>query len=96
MVFARLWLPLWHNHIAIQFPVRSLFFSQVSVGGTNTERPDTEPDTDGRMMIRLFDPCQNAFGAGCTLIEDPVNLHLAVKRWYPSSLRIFDGSLVCS
>jgi hypothetical protein len=59
------------------------------------EFPDTEPDTDGRMMIRLFEPCQDALGVGCTLFEDAENLHLAAQRWYPSSLRIFDGSLVC-
>ena len=28
------------------------------------------------------------------LFEDPVNLRLIAYRWYPSSIRIFDGSLL--
>lgn len=60
------------------------------------ENPNTEPDADGRMMIRLFNPCADTFGKGCTVIEDPQNLRLAETRWYPGSLRIFDGSLVSS
>ncbi|KAF8058616.1 glyoxal oxidase N-terminus-domain-containing protein [Lyophyllum atratum] len=68
--------------------------TMVSVGGQHVESPDTEPDTDGRMMIRLFEPCADANGVGCKIIEDPGRLHLAEMRWYPSSLRIFDGSLM--
>ncbi|KAG6836314.1 hypothetical protein H0H93_009234 [Arthromyces matolae] len=68
--------------------------SPVSVGGNAVESPATEPDKDGRMMIRLFDPCTDANGVGCTVFEDPSTLHLTTTRWYPSSLRIFDGSLM--
>lgn len=72
---------------------------QVSVGGQAVELPPDEtvpPDADGRQGIRLFGPCvsPDGIGEGCTLFEDPATLHLAVNRWYPSSLRIFDGSLV--
>ncbi|GLB37998.1 putative protein with domain of unknown function (DUF1929) [Lyophyllum shimeji] len=68
--------------------------TMVSVGGQAVENPDTEPDTDGRMMIRLLEPCTDANGVGCRIIEDPATLHLAETRWYPSSLRLFDGSLM--
>ncbi|KAG6884478.1 hypothetical protein C0993_010687 [Termitomyces sp. T159_Od127] len=68
--------------------------TMVSVGGNDVENPETEPDTDGRMMIRLLEPCNDADGVGCRVIEDPVRLRLAVTRWYPGSLRIFDGSLM--
>ncbi|KAF9467903.1 copper radical oxidase [Collybia nuda] len=65
--------------------------TMVSVAGNVAETPDT---TDGRMMIRLFEPCTDPSGASCPLIEDAQNLRLAQNRWYPSSLRIFDGSLM--
>ncbi|GLB37988.1 putative protein with domain of unknown function (DUF1929) [Lyophyllum shimeji] len=68
--------------------------TMVSVGGMSVENPATEPDTDGRMAIRLFEPCADVNGVGCKVIEDPARLHLAETRWYPSSLRIFDGSLM--
>ncbi|KAF9467902.1 copper radical oxidase [Collybia nuda] len=68
--------------------------SMISVGGQDVESPYTEPDTDGRMTIRVFEPCTNPSGTGCTVFEDPNTLHLATTRWYPSSLRIFDGSLM--
>lgn len=72
---------------------------QVSVGGQAPELPPNTvypPDGDGRQGLRLFGPCDSpdGIGEGCTLFEDPATLHLAVNRWYPSSLRIFDGSLV--
>lgn len=46
------------------------------------------------MGIRIWEPCNDPNGIGCSLFEDPETLHLAETRWYPSSLRIFDGSLV--
>lgn len=73
--------------------------TMVSVGGQAPELPPNAvypPDGDGRQGIRLFGPCDSpdGIGEGCTLFEDPETLHLAVNRWYPSSLRIFDGSLM--
>jgi len=46
--------------------------------------------------IRIFKPCVDPAGANCTLFDEPETLHMAETRWYPSSLRIFDGSLVLS
>lgn len=64
------------------------------MGGQAVEFPDIDPDLDGRMAIRIFEPCTDLNGVGCTLFEDPATIHLNQTRWYPSSLRIFDGSLV--
>jgi len=67
--------------------------SMVSVGGQEPENLNEVPDMDGRMGIRIFEPCASPSGEGCTLFEDPATLHLAVPRWYTSAIRIFDGSL---
>ncbi|KAK7451010.1 hypothetical protein VKT23_012687 [Stygiomarasmius scandens] len=71
--------------------------TMVSVGGMTVESPSrtTPPaDEDGRMAIRIWEPCDDSTGVSCTLVEDPDTLHLAQPRWYPSALRIFDGSLM--
>ncbi|TFK38704.1 glyoxal oxidase precursor [Crucibulum laeve] len=65
--------------------------TMVSVGG---HIPAITAATDGRMGIRIFEPCDDPNGVGCTLFEDQETLHMAETRWYPSSLRIFDGSLM--
>ena len=64
------------------------------MGGQAIENPQFDPDLDGRMGIRLFGPCEDAAGVNCTLFEDPATLHLSTTRWYTSSIRIFDGSLM--
>ncbi|KAF8192159.1 glyoxal oxidase precursor [Pholiota molesta] len=65
--------------------------TMVSVGGNI---PAITAATDGRMSIRIFEPCADPAGLNCTLFDDPAVLHLEETRWYPSSLRIFDGSLM--
>ncbi|PPQ66520.1 hypothetical protein CVT24_007067 [Panaeolus cyanescens] len=65
--------------------------TMVSVGGNI---PAITAAQDGRQGIRLFGPCTDANGVGCTIFEDPQNLHLAETRWYTSAIRIFDGSLM--
>ncbi|PPQ85496.1 hypothetical protein CVT25_006576 [Psilocybe cyanescens] len=62
-----------------------------SVGG---HIPVITAAKDGRMGIRLFEPCDDPNGNGCTLFEDPENLHLVEDRWYTSALRLHDGSLI--
>ena len=67
---------------------------QASIGGDQTGfvgNPIIEP---GNQAIRLFDPCASPTGQGCTLFEDPMNLKLIADRWYPSAIRVFDGSLL--
>ncbi|KAI0638704.1 glyoxal oxidase precursor [Trametes polyzona] len=68
--------------------------SMVSVGGEPKGFPGNPAIHPGNQAIRIFEPCASPTGDGCTLFEDPDNLHLLVKRWYPSSIRIFDGSLM--
>ncbi|TFK34118.1 glyoxal oxidase precursor [Crucibulum laeve] len=65
--------------------------TMVSLGGNI---PAITAAQDGRMAIRLFEPCDDPAGRGCKIIENAETLHLAETRWYPSSLRIFDGSLM--
>lgn len=67
---------------------------QVSIGGDPRGfegNPDIEP---GNNALRIFEPCDSPNGEGCALFEDPATVHLAAARWYPSSVRIFDGSLM--
>ncbi|KIJ53696.1 copper radical oxidase [Sphaerobolus stellatus SS14] len=65
--------------------------TMVGVGGNIPVIPQAQ---NGTQAIRIFEPCANAAGIGCTVFEDPATVHLAESRWYPSSLRIFDGSLM--
>jgi hypothetical protein len=70
--------------------------TMVSVGG-NIPAPADVPATgavDGRMGLRLFNPCASPTGANCTIFEDLATVHLNQTRWYTSTLRIFDGSLM--
>lgn len=52
------------------------------------------PDEDGLTSIRVFEPCTAPDGRNCTIFDDPTLLHLAESRWYPTAIRVFDGSLV--
>ncbi|KAJ8690117.1 hypothetical protein PTI98_011575 [Pleurotus ostreatus] len=44
--------------------------------------------------IRIFEPCLSPTGEDCTLFENLETHHLFERRWYASSIRIFDGSLM--
>ncbi|KAJ7588942.1 glyoxal oxidase N-terminus-domain-containing protein [Mycena floridula] len=68
--------------------------TMVSVGGMAVENPDIIPDQLGYMGIRILEPCDDPSGVSCKLYEDPKTLHLAAPRWYPSSIRLPDGSLM--
>lgn len=70
--------------------------SMVSVGGDPRVPlvPSNPVPVTGPTALRIFEPCASASGEGCELFEDPATLHLAAARWYPSSIRIFDGSLL--
>ncbi|KAJ6487983.1 glyoxal oxidase N-terminus-domain-containing protein [Mycena sanguinolenta] len=72
--------------------------TMVSVGGNIPAAQDLNQTGayDGRMGLRLFGPCldPNGVGEGCTIFEDLETLQLAETRWYTSTLRIFDGSLM--
>ncbi|KAF7339055.1 Copper radical oxidase [Mycena venus] len=68
--------------------------TMVSVGGNLNFVGGTSPGIDGRMGLRIFEPCASPSGEGCTLYDDPDTVHLTENRWYPTTLRIFDGSLM--
>ncbi|KAI0705752.1 glyoxal oxidase N-terminus-domain-containing protein [Cerioporus squamosus] len=68
--------------------------TMVSVGGDPNGFVGNPGIQSGTQAIRIFEPCASPTGEGCTVFEDPANLHLLEKRWYPSSVRIFDGSLM--
>ncbi|PIL37696.1 hypothetical protein GSI_01390 [Ganoderma sinense ZZ0214-1] len=68
--------------------------TMASVGGDPRGFVGNPAIQPGNQAIRIFEPCASPTGAGCTLFEDPATLHLLAKRWYPSSIRIFDGSLL--
>ncbi|KAJ6470090.1 glyoxal oxidase N-terminus-domain-containing protein [Mycena vitilis] len=72
--------------------------TMVSVGGNIPAAADLNQTgaIDGRMGLRLFGPCldPNGDGPGCTIFEDLETVHLAETRWYTSTARIFDGSLM--
>lgn len=68
---------------------------QASVGGNNAffdGNPFIHPG--GTRTIRIFEPCASPTGEGCTLFENPDTFTLLADRYYPSSIRIFDGSLM--
>ncbi|KAJ8496231.1 hypothetical protein ONZ45_g12536 [Pleurotus djamor] len=64
----------------------------ISVGG-DVANPADDAGV-GYNAIRIFEPCDSPSGEGCTVFENPLTHQLAVPRWYPSSVRIFDGSLM--
>ncbi|KAM5542478.1 hypothetical protein V8D89_003937 [Ganoderma adspersum] len=68
--------------------------TMASVGGDPRGFVGNPAIQPGNQAIRIFEPCASATGVGCTLFEDPTTLHLLADRWYPSSIRIFDGSLL--
>ncbi|THU95929.1 hypothetical protein K435DRAFT_819571 [Dendrothele bispora CBS 962.96] len=61
----------------------------VSSGGTVNANDPT--DGAGFQAIRLFTPCTDGT---CDIVEDPTQLHLTSNRWYPSSVRLDDGSVM--
>ncbi|KAJ7230655.1 glyoxal oxidase N-terminus-domain-containing protein, partial [Mycena pura] len=85
------WGALWNLETNQATPLKL-----ASLGGNIPAPADLNQTgaVDGRMGLRLLEPCTDVNGVGCTIFEDLDTLHLAETRWYPSSLRIFDGSLM--
>ncbi|KAJ7708660.1 glyoxal oxidase N-terminus-domain-containing protein [Mycena rosella] len=46
---------------------------------------------NGLQGLRLFTPCTNGT---CDVYENPTRIRLSSARWYPSSVRIEDGSII--
>ncbi|KAF8808327.1 glyoxal oxidase precursor [Phlegmacium glaucopus] len=70
------------------------FLSNGTMVGIGGNTPAISAAQDGRMGIRIFEPCEDPNGVDCTIFEDPATLHLVETRWYTSAIRIFDGSLL--
>ncbi|KAH7106276.1 glyoxal oxidase N-terminus-domain-containing protein [Auriculariales sp. MPI-PUGE-AT-0066] len=68
----------------------------VNVGGYKAQIEDI-PDTNGFQGLRYFNPSScpdNANGGPCAFYESTSRIRLAKPRWYPSILRLQDGSLM--
>ncbi|KAH9939364.1 glyoxal oxidase precursor [Epithele typhae] len=68
--------------------------TMASIGGDPRGFAGNPSIKPGNQAIRIFEPCASPTGEGCTVFEDPENLHLLADRWYPTAIRIFDGSLL--
>ncbi|KAL0064903.1 hypothetical protein AAF712_008156 [Marasmius tenuissimus] len=47
--------------------------------------------SNGLQALRMFNPC---IDGACDVYENPNRIRLTSKRWYPSSVRIEDGSVI--
>jgi hypothetical protein len=50
--------------------------------------------TNDPQAVRLLEPCGAANAAGCDRYEDQGRIRLASPRWYSTSVRIEDGSMM--
>ncbi|GAA6047733.1 hypothetical protein JCM3770_001750 [Rhodotorula araucariae] len=62
----------------------------VSVGG-NPRQWNNQAADDGLAAIRLFTPCNDD---KCDMYENPERIRLTSRRWYPSTVRLDDGSIM--
>ncbi|GAA5853453.1 hypothetical protein JCM3766R1_000771 [Sporobolomyces carnicolor] len=63
----------------------------VSVGGNPQQIYMNDAAEDGLEAVRLFTPCSNN---KCDVQEWPSRVRLTSARWYPTSTRLTDGSLI--
>ena len=63
----------------------------VSVGGNPQQTYINDKAEDGLAAIRLFTPCDDD---KCDVFENPSRIRMTSPRWYPSSVRLTDGSLM--
>ncbi|BGP37435.1 hypothetical protein JCM10449v2_001341 [Rhodotorula kratochvilovae] len=63
----------------------------VSVGGNPQQTYINDAAEDGLAAIRLFTPCTND---KCDVYENPARIRLTSQRWYPSTVRLTDGSIL--
>ncbi|CAE6440782.1 unnamed protein product [Rhizoctonia solani] len=64
----------------------------VNFGGHPFVSRNGELVSDGQQGVRLFNPC--AASGSCDIYENPTRMRLSSKRWYPTSARLHDGSIV--
>lgn len=70
----------------------------VNVGGNPVVADKTGAadfgDVDGTQTIRLFGPCDSDNSPGCEVYENPERIRMASPRWYSTTVRIDDGSVM--
>jgi hypothetical protein len=64
----------------------------VSFGGNPNQGGTLHPASqNGVQAVRMFTPCNSN---QCDIYENPARIHLTSNRWYPSSTRLTDGSII--
>ncbi|GAA5854744.1 hypothetical protein JCM9279_007012 [Rhodotorula babjevae] len=63
----------------------------VSVGGNPQQTYINDKAEDGLAAIRLYTPCDDD---NCQSYENPARIRLTSPRWYPSTVRLTDGSIM--
>ncbi|KAB5591986.1 fungistatic metabolite [Ceratobasidium theobromae] len=66
--------------------------TMVNFGGMPTIDRDGEMVPDGMQGVRFFNPC--AANGDCQIYENPPRIRLSSLRWYPTSVRLHDGSAI--
>jgi len=70
----------------------------VNIGGNLAEGAvrGGVPDGNGLQALRQFEPssCPDDRSEPCAMVEFPTRMRLATRRWYPSAVRLDDGSLM--
>ncbi|EIN07542.1 hypothetical protein PUNSTDRAFT_154813 [Punctularia strigosozonata HHB-11173 SS5] len=51
-------------------------------------------DANGLQAIRVFEPCESPDAEGCAMTEDHQRIRMASARWYASTVRLDDGSVM--
>jgi hypothetical protein len=51
-------------------------------------------DVNGLQAIRVFEPCDTDDAQGCEMLEDHSRVRMASARWYASTVRLDDGSVM--
>ncbi|KAJ8514651.1 hypothetical protein ONZ45_g7827 [Pleurotus djamor] len=63
----------------------------VHTGGNPIESDVGAYNINGIQLLRLFDPCDDE---SCDIVENPERLRMASDRWYPTTTRLEDGSIL--
>ena len=65
----------------------------LNIGGNGVDKSGFG-DSNGLQAIRLFQPCDSGSGRKCEIYESPSRIHMASPRWYPTAVRLDDGSAI--
>ncbi|KAH8814716.1 glyoxal oxidase N-terminus-domain-containing protein [Flagelloscypha sp. PMI_526] len=89
-------LDLTTNTVRALYPITNTWCAAGSFlsNGTFTStggNPVQDPSSNGLQAIRLYEPCQDQ---SCQIQEYPRRVRLTSSRWYPSSARLDDGSVM--